>query len=179
MKHGLLGLNDPTTVRALGQPFLARDAAFHPDRNPVFDDRIDYRGAFSNEFFNWHAPTTEAAFGSAATSERVTLVPAPAVPISPTDSIPKYVLNYCPQNAAGACVVPGLAVKRPWVEQVMYQRLDPLVFALILGSCPAEPVGHTTATKPLWAAYLRMPGQRRGGHAPVHDRARAGRDETG
>jgi hypothetical protein len=153
IKHGLLGLNDPTTVRVLGQPFLARDAAFHPDRNARFDDRLDYRGFFREEFSNWHAGSTEAAFGSRARSDRLVLVPDAAVPISPTDSIPKYALTYCPQSASGICVGPSQAVERPWLEQVMYQRLEPLVLYLILGSCPAEPVGHTSATKPLWAAY--------------------------
>jgi hypothetical protein len=153
MRHGVLGLNDPTTVRALGQPFLARDAAFHPDRNPVFDDSVNYRGAFFSEFGNWHAPTTAAAFGSSADSERISLVLEQTVAVSPTASIQKYIVGFCHQDAAGACVNPGQGVKRPWIEQVIYQRIAPLVWVVLVGQCPPVPVATTAASKPAWDAY--------------------------
>jgi hypothetical protein len=154
VRHGMLGENDPTTVRVLGQPFLARDAAFHPDRNPVFDDSVDYRGLFTNEFYGWHAPKAASAFGSPSPSRRIRLVPVDAVPIGGGGSIQRYEPQYCHSDSAGLCVAPEQAASRPWIEQIMYQRLAPMVFLTVLGTCPGEPVGFTAATKPAWDEYF-------------------------
>jgi hypothetical protein len=158
VQHGILGLGDPTTVRALGQPFLTRDAAFHPDRNPTFDDRVDYRAAFAHEFAGWHAPTTPAAFGSPAPARRVRTVATEVVPVGAAGSIQKYEVQYCDRNVAGMCVPAGQAASRPWIEQMMYQRIIPLVTFTVLGGCPSEPVGYTPATKPAWDAYYTCLG---------------------
>jgi hypothetical protein len=152
--HGELGLQDPTTVRVLGQPYLARDAAFHPDRNPTFDDSVDYRGAFANEFYGWHAPTTSSAFGSATPSERTLMLPTTTVPVSPTESIQLYAAKYCFQDATGQCVPREQAVTRPWIEQILYQRLAPMVYFTILAGCPAVPPEMTVAAKPAWEQFF-------------------------
>jgi hypothetical protein len=159
MRHGLLDLDDPTTVRVLGQPFLSRDAAFHPERTAVFDDTIDYRDRFLNEFLNWHAPTTQAAFGSTTESERVTLVQTEAVEVAPNVSIQKYAMNFCYQNPGGACV-PGAseAVQRPWLEQIVYQRLVYSIYLLAAGGCPPDPDTFSLETKPLWEAVYACVG---------------------
>ena len=154
MAHGQLGTSDPTTTLVLGQPFLAHDAAFHPDRNRVFDDQTDYIGNFFNEFVAWHEPKTAAALGSLEPSERLTLAPFDAVPVSETESIQRYTLAYCPQNSAGVCVASEQSTTRPWVEQLVYQRLAPMLYRLTSGSCPARPAEvFTLETKPAWDAY--------------------------
>jgi hypothetical protein len=156
--HGLLGLNDPTTVRALGQPYLGHDAAFHPERTPVFDDSTNYRGAFVQDFVNWHAPTTQSAFGSASPARRITMVPAEAVPIGAGGTIQKYEVRYCESNAADLCVPAGQAASRPWIDQMMYQRLAPLVYFTIIAFCPPEPTEFTAATKPAWESFYACLG---------------------
>jgi hypothetical protein len=150
--HGFLGLNDPTTTTVLGQPFLGRDAAFHPQRQAIYDDRKDYRGAFVEEFVNWHLQPTRAAFSSTRRAERLTLVPTHAVPVGQGQSIQMYELQYCAQNAAGACVPPAHAVQRPYIEQTMYERLVLMVHAVAQWQCPSPPAEVSAATKPVWDA---------------------------
>ena len=104
-------LNDPTTTRVVGQPYLGSDAAFHPDRNSMFDDQTDYLTSFVNEFVNWHAPTTQAAFACASRSERIKMIPTTSDPVSDTESIQHYSLQYCAQDASGVCASPGQAAK--------------------------------------------------------------------
>jgi hypothetical protein len=152
--HGPLGLNDPTTTQVLGQAFLSRDAAFHPQRNPRFDDRLNYSGSFANEFDNWHRQPTQAAFASTARSERFKALLAGAIPVSDTESINYYYEQYCAQDALGACVAPEQAVQRPWIEQILYERLAFMVFAVNIASCPIPPATVSLDTKPEWDAYF-------------------------
>jgi hypothetical protein len=152
---GPMGLNDPTTTSVVGQPFLARDAAFHPNRNTRFDDRVDYRGSFVNEFTNWHGSATQAAFASSVPSERLKMIPAEPIPVSESESIQTYFLEYCSQDTSGACVAPAQAVQRSWVEQIVHERLAYMVYLVTIGSCPPRPpFVFTTETKPDWDAYF-------------------------
>ncbi|HEX5704654.1 MAG TPA: hypothetical protein VFX97_15740 [Pyrinomonadaceae bacterium] len=152
--HGPLGLSDPTTTTVLGQPFLARDAAFHPQANARFDDRGNYPGSFATEFNNWHRQPTHAAFASTVRSERFKSLLAGTVPVSETESIDYYYEQYCPQNASGSCVAPDQAVQRPWIEQILYERLAFMSFLINIGSCPRPPNPQvfTIETKPAWDA---------------------------
>ncbi len=147
VRHGALGDQDPTTTTILGQPFLARDAAFHPDRNPVFDDAVDYRGLFATEFVAAHAGPTHAAFAGLVPAERVTHVPRSIGGISTFDRI------FCYQTPAGGCGPEAQAMMRPWIEEVIYQRMRRTVFAAVFQGCPAEPADVSPASAPQWVAF--------------------------
>jgi len=148
VRHGVLGENDPTTTVMLGQPFLARDAAFHPDRNPIFSDAADYQGAFYTEFARWHEQKTQAAFATPTEWERVTVTTRPV-----TATIDEVTRQYCFMSANGVCGPRASAVTRPWVEQLVYERLQPIVAAAVVGSCPFRPIDQSPAARPLWDAY--------------------------
>lgn len=148
MRHGLLGDRDPTTTSVLGQPFLARDAAFHPDRNAVFDDEVDYRGLFAGEFANAHAQATAAAFGGLVPAER-----RYSVPRALTDVISTFDVFFCYETPAGTCGPRETAMQRPWVEEVIYHRMRRAVFASVSAGCPPEPANTTPAALPLWEAH--------------------------
>jgi hypothetical protein len=150
--HGPLGRNSPATTTVLGQPFLARDAAFHPDRNPRFDDRVDYRGPFVSEFAAWHRQSAVDAFGSPTASERLSYPATTAVPVGNGQSIQRHRFEYCFQNAAGACVPEAQAVRRPFVDQLMYERVSTLGLGLTIGGC-VRPVEESLATKPAWDTF--------------------------
>jgi hypothetical protein len=167
--HGPLGKNDATTTTVLGQPFLARDAAFHPDRNSRFDDRLDYRSPFFSEFAAWHRRSATEAFGSMTPSERFFLRPTTAVPVGNGQVIQRHRVEYCHQNAAGACVDEAQVVKRPFVDQVIYERLATMVLGLTIGGC-VQPVEESLATKPAWDAfYACMDIATQQAHAAAND----------
>jgi hypothetical protein len=153
LSHGVLGSNDLDTVPALGQPFLQRDAAFHPDGNPIFDDGVDYRGRFAEEFVAHHAQSTLDSLASEVPAERVALIPTSLVPVSDSESIQNYRARYCPQDETGACVDPRDASTRPWIEQILYERFAGILAVLLLPNCPLPPEEQTLETKPAWDVY--------------------------
>ncbi len=154
VSHGLLGTDDITTTTHLGQPYLLHDAAFHPRRNPTFDDRVPYRDLFATEMIEHHAQSAFDALASPIAVEKLQALPTSQEYVSRTEFVQHHRLWYCHHDATGACAAEEDAAQRPWIEQILFERFSTLLWAeLVQVACPPEPTEVTLATKPDWDAF--------------------------